>query len=225
MSDDLLLELEGVHKHFAAGSVHVLRGLDLRVRRGEMVAITGPSGSGKSTLLEILGTLDRPDQGSYRFEGRDMVTRSEGERLSFRRRELGFVFQSHHLLPYLTVLENALLPTILTGERDLARARALLERVGLTHRLDHRPAALSVGERQRVALVRALVGKPGLVLADEPTGSLNREGSEGLGDLLVELNRQEGTTLVVATHDEALAKRAQRALRLTDGVLSPRQDP
>ncbi len=224
-----LLVLQGIRKGYpsAGGSpVSVLRGVDLQLHPGERLAIIGPSGSGKSTLLNILGTLDVADAGSYRFEGRDMSALSERERQAFRLRTVGFVFQDHHLLPYLTVLENALVPSILTRDAAAAaRARELLERVGLGHRLDHRPAALSGGERQRAALVRALVGRPRLVLADEPTGSLDREGSESLADLLVELNAREGTTLVTVTHSLELAGRAGRVLRLSDGVLAPPPGP
>jgi lipoprotein-releasing system ATP-binding protein len=220
-----LLELRGIRKRYHSGGdapVQVLAGLDLQVEAGELLAIIGPSGSGKSTLLNIIGTLDSADEGSVRFDGRELGAQSEAERLAFRRRELGFVFQSHHLLPYLTVLENALVPTILTqvqGEEQ--RARELLERVGLGPRLHHRPGALSGGERQRAALVRALVGRPRLVLADEPTGSLDRAASEALTELLVELNRAEGTTLITVTHSVALAARAQRVLELRDGSLAP----
>lgn len=221
---ELLFELRQVRKSYGSAGgprVEVLRGADLRVNRGEMVAVTGPSGSGKSTLLNIIGTLDSPEAGSFVYEGRDMLSLAESDLLAFRRRELGFIFQSHHLLPYLTVMENALVPAMLwEGENAPERARELLERVGLGHRLDHRPGALSVGERQRAAVVRALVGKPKLVLADEPTGSLDREGSENLGDVLAEMNRREGTALVMVTHSADLARRAERVLHLRDGVLS-----
>jgi lipoprotein-releasing system ATP-binding protein len=220
-----LLSLRGVHKAYPSGdgpALEVLRGVDLELARGEMLAITGPSGSGKSTLLNIIGALDRADRGAVLFEGRELGAISSTERREFRLRTMGFVFQTHLLLPYLTVLENALVPSLLTRDGGAPeRARALLERVGLGHRLDHRPGALSGGERQRVALVRALVNRPRLVLADEPTGSLDREGSERLADLLVELNLQEGATLVLVTHSDALAGRAQRVLQLLDGTLSP----
>jgi lipoprotein-releasing system ATP-binding protein len=225
LSRGRLLELRGITREYHVDGgprLNVLRGVDLEVRGGEMVAVTGPSGSGKSTLLNIIGTLDRPDSGTFFFKGHDVLSFAEGELLEFRRRAVGFVFQSHHLLPYLTVLENTLVPSLLTGDGEATgRARGLLERVGLSHRLDHRPGALSVGERQRAAVVRALVGRPELVLADEPTGSLDREGSERLGDLLVELNREEGTALVMVTHSVDLAGRAGRVLSLRDGLLSP----
>ncbi len=196
-----LLSLRGVHKAYPSGdgpALEVLRGVDLELARGEMLAITGPSGSGKSTLLNIIGALDRADRGAVLFEGRELGAISSTERREFRLRTMGFVFQTHLLLPYLTVLENALVPSLLTRDGG-APERA----------------------RQRVALVRALVNRPRLVLADEPTGSLDREGSERLADLLVELNLQEGATLVLVTHSDALAGRAQRVLQLLDGTLSP----
>jgi len=221
-----LLELRGIAKSYGApdGSpLEVLKGVDLEVGEGESVAVTGPSGSGKSTLLNIVGTLDRPDAGALLFRGRDLCTLQGDDLYHFRNREIGFVFQSHHLLPHLTVLENVLVPTLASAGPDAGRrARGLLERVGLGGRLDHRPAALSGGERQRTAVVRALINGPGLLLADEPTGSLDREGTEQLADLLVELNAREGTALVMVTHSSTMAARADRSLELRDGVLRRR---
>jgi predicted ABC-type transport system involved in lysophospholipase L1 biosynthesis ATPase subunit len=217
----------------------VLCDVDLRVRPGESVAIVGVSGSGKSTLLNILGALDRPTSGTVRLEGRDLADLDERALAEVRNRRLGFVFQLHHLLPQCTALENVLVPTLVphadapprNGEGAAvgggaaaeaeARARALLLRVGLEGRLDYRPARLSGGQRQRVAVARALVNRPRLLLADEPTGSLDRETSDRLADLLVDLNRQDGLAMVVVTHSAALAHRMGRRLELRDGRLHP----
>jgi len=226
VSEAPLLQLRGITKGYGSPGgtpLEVLRGVDLEVREGESLAVKGPSGSGKSTLLNIIGTLDVPDSGALLFRGRDIGTFRGDDLCRFRGREIGFVFQSHHLLPHLTVLENVLVPTLAAPVPDAAdRARRLLERVGLGARLRHRPAALSGGERQRTAVVRALVNGPALLLADEPTGSLDREGADQLADLLVELNDREGTALVMVTHSPELAGRADRSLELRDGVLGQR---
>ncbi len=220
----MLLELKNVSRSFAGptSALHVLRDVSVSVDAGESLAILGPSGSGKSTLLNLMGTLDVPTSGQVIFQGRDVADLGEDARAELRNLEVGFVFQSHHLLVQLTVWENVLVPALVAGVTDEieARARRLLERVGLMERLDHAPGSLSGGERQRVAVVRALVNSPGLVLADEPTGSLDRATAEELGDLLTELNREEGAALVVVTHSEALAARMSRVLELRDGTLS-----
>jgi predicted ABC-type transport system involved in lysophospholipase L1 biosynthesis ATPase subunit len=219
----MLLELRDVTRSYAgpAGDLLILRGVSVSVDSGESVAILGPSGSGKSTLLNLMGALDAPTSGSVIFRGRDVAGLSEDDRAAFRNAEVGFVFQSHHLLPQLTVWENVLVPAIVPGVTDevSARARRLIERVGLGDRREHTPGSLSGGERQRVAVVRALVNSPGLVLADEPTGSLDRATADELANLLVELNREEGTALVVVTHSEALAGRMDRVLEIRDGAL------
>ena len=230
-----LVELRGVTKTFARLAVGrggaddgaILRGVDLALAPGERLAIVGPSGSGKSTLLAILGGLEAPSRGSVLWRGRDLASFSEEERTQLRSRELGFLFQAHHLLPQLSALENALVPPLVRGAAALraereARARRLLEVVGLAARLAHRPAELSGGERARVALVRALVNGPALLLADEPTGALDARTSAELGELLLALNEREGVALVVVTHAERLAARLGRVLELCDGVLSPR---
>ena len=186
------------------------------------MAILGPSGSGKSTLLHILGTLDRPTSGRVLLDGTDTARLTEPELADFRNRKIGFVFQDHHLLPQCSVLENVLLPAIATGTAGpeaIARARMLIDRVGLTARSDHRPAELSGGERQRTALARALVNRPGLLLADEPTGNLDRSTARVIADLLVELERGEETMLVVVTHSLELAARFGRRLQLDAGRL------
>jgi lipoprotein-releasing system ATP-binding protein len=214
----------GVVKRYpmpGAPPVEVLRRVDLDVDAGESVAIVGPSGSGKTTLLQLLGLLDVPDAGAVSIAGQDLSALDESRRQLLRREHIGFVFQLHHLLPQLTVLENVLVPAWASGTADacLDRARQLLERVGLTDRCDHCPAQLSGGERQRAALVRALILQPALLLADEPTGSLDHAGATSLADLLVELNQTDGLTLITVTHSRELAARMSRCLLLQDGVL------
>lgn len=223
-----LLRLANVTKRFAspdnAGALTVLEGVSLEVTRGESLAIVGPSGSGKSTLLQIMGTLDLPTTGEVTLEGQDLAQLDEVGLASVRNQRIGFVFQAHCLLPHCTVLENVLVPTLAatpgTPRADApSRAKRLLERVGLGERLGHRPGQLSGGECQRVAVVRALINQPQLLLADEPTGSLDQASAAGLADLLVELNREEGVTLVVVTHSRELARRMGRTLELRGGKL------
>ena len=200
----------------------VLRGVSLACELGENVAILGPSGSGKSTLLHILGTLDRPTAGTVTLGGEDPFQLSEAGVASFRNRHVGFVFQDHHLLPQLSVLENVLIPTLAEGRPDeatVARARDLLARVGLSERLEHRPAELSGGERQRVGVARALIRQPKLILADEPTGNLDRTNALAVGRLLVDLQLEEQAILVVVTHSADLAQLLQRRYELDDGML------
>ena len=203
----------------------VLEEVSLEITRGESLAIVGPSGSGKSTLLHIMGTLDRPTSGTVALDGQDLSTLGEQQLAAVRNRQIGFVFQAHYLLPQCTVLENVLVPTLAAteaAERDGAgeRAERLLKRVGLVERRLHRPGELSGGERQRVAVVRALINRPRLLLADEPTGALDAAGAARLADLLLELNRDEGVTLVVVTHAVSVARRLGRVLGLRDGLLA-----
>jgi lipoprotein-releasing system ATP-binding protein len=223
-----LLKLEKVTKHYVAAAgaepVAVLRDVDLAIGAGESLAILGPSGSGKSTLLNLLGTLDQPTSGRVWLDGVDLSTLREEELAAVRNRQMGFIFQSHHLLPQCSVLENVLVPTLADAVRKHRtgadeRARRLLQRVGLEARLHHRPGQLSGGERQRVAVVRALINQPKLILADEPTGALDRANAQSLGQLLAGLNREEGVTLVVVTHAAELARQMQRAFELRDGAL------
>ncbi|MCP3914669.1 MAG: ABC transporter ATP-binding protein [bacterium] len=215
-----MLELTGVQKRF--GSTDVLRGVDLTLQAGESVAIVGPSGSGKSTLLNMIGALDVPTAGEVRLEGLDLAGLGEEELAAVRSERIGFVFQLHHLLPQCTALENVLVPTLVAKDATGAeeRARTLLERVGLGARLDHRPAQLSGGECQRVAVVRALINRPKLLLADEPTGSLDSASAHALSELLVELNREEGVALVVVTHSGELASAMGRRIEIRDGQLA-----
>ncbi len=222
----MLLELALVSKSYAApeggAAVEVLRDVNLQLAAGEAVAVTGPSGSGKSTLLNIMGALDRPTSGTACLDGRDLGGLTEKELAAVRNRQIGFIFQLHHLLPQCTVLENVLIPT-LTGRAtgaDFARAERLLDRVGLKRRLGHRPGQLSGGECQRVAVVRALINQPKLLLADEPTGSLDHDAATNLGRLLLDLNREEGIALVLVTHSLELAGHLPRAVELRDGMLA-----
>lgn len=227
-----MLKLARVTKRYrAAGGgdeVSVLSDLTFELARGETTAIIGPSGSGKSTLLNIIGTLDRPDSGEVLVDGQDVTKLDELQLAAFRNRQIGFIFQSHHLLPHCTVLENVLVPTLAkvgqasrlsSDESPEQRAARLLKRVGLDHRLHHRPGQLSGGERQRVAVVRALINGAKLLLADEPTGALDRASAQNLAQLLLELNREEGVTLVVVTHAGDLAQKMGRVLELQDGKL------
>lgn len=203
------------------GNLTVLDGVDLELQAGESLALVGPSGSGKSTLLGLLAGLDQPTRGSVLIEGRDLATMSDAEASAFRGARMGFVFQSHRLLPALSALENVRAPLDIAGAADAtARASAWLDRVGLAGRHDHRPRQMSGGEQQRVALARALAHDPAIVFADEPTGSLDRRTGSAVADLLFELARNQRTTLVVVTHDEQLAARCQRVLRLADGRIA-----
>ena len=217
----ILLELRGITKRYEGADEDVLAGVDLAVNAGERLAIVGPSGSGKSTLLNIIGTLDHPSTGSVLLDGRDVSELDEKRLAALRNVRIGFVFQLHHLLPQCTILENVLVPALVQGNMAAAeqRGRELLDRVGLSHRLNYRPGKLSGGERQRVAVVRALINQPALLLADEPTGSLDRATSDAIGDLLAELNREQGVAVVTVTHATSLAQRMGRVLELRDGML------
>ncbi|MBD7957020.1 ABC transporter ATP-binding protein [Microbacterium sp. Sa4CUA7] len=218
-----LLELRDVTRSFPGPpEVQALKGVNLRVGRGDYVSIVGPSGSGKSTMLNLLGLLDRPSVGEYRIDGTVTGTLSEDDRAAVRARRIGFVFQSFHLMPRRTVLDNVLMPMLYSGvprrERE-SRARRTLERVGLSHRTDFLPTRLSGGERQRVAVARAVVSTPSVLLADEPTGNLDAATSQEVMELFDDL-REDGLTLVVITHDTAVAARADRRVRIADGRLT-----
>jgi lipoprotein-releasing system ATP-binding protein len=220
------IEVSALSKSYPVGGTRlsVLRGLDLALEQGEMVAIVGASGVGKSTLLHVLGGLDSPDSGTVRINREEIWRLSDAELVAFRNRHVGFVFQFHHLLPEFTALENAEMPLRIArrpaGERK-ERATLLLERVGLSERLQHKPGMLSGGEQQRVAISRALVMHPTLLLADEPTGDLDEHTADALHDLLREMHRERGLTSVIATHNPRLAAACDRILRLEDGRLTP----
>lgn len=223
MADSALIELQQIERHFVVGGqhVHALAGVDLTIQRGSYLSIMGPSGSGKSTLLHVLGLLDRPSAGRYLLDGRDTTTLTDEEQAHMRRQKIGFVFQFFHLVPRLSALENITLPMMLAGiapEERQQQAMALLQAYGLADRARHRPDELSGGQRQRVAIARATVMHPTLILADEPTGNLDRSSGKEVVDILEQLNSQ-GITLVVVTHDPEIGQRANEQIRVVDGSI------
>lgn len=224
-----MITIRGLRKsfHTPAGELQILRGIDLAIAEGEMVAIMGASGVGKSTLLHILGTLDKPTSGAVLYGKTDVFSLNETELTAFRNRTVGFVFQFHHLLPEFTALENAMMPALISSsprrEEAEKRATALLEELGVGQRLHHRPGELSGGEQQRVAVARALILDPRVVLADEPTGNLDTRTGEELFQLLIKMNRERGITFVIVTHNESLSAQCRRVMVMVDGVIRPSQ--
>ncbi len=219
-----MIQARDLHKSFVIGrrELQVLRGINLDIARGELIAVVGASGAGKTTLLHIIGTLDRPTSGTVTFDGQDLFRLSESDLAEFRNQKVGFVFQFHHLLPEFTALENACLPALIQSRprREVnGEASALLQEVGLGDRLHHKPGELSGGEQQRVAVARALMQRPDLVLADEPTGNLDTRTGEALFALLRELNRTRRTTFIIVTHNEKLSAQADRIVHIEDGCM------
>lgn len=215
-----MIELDNITRSF--GTLQVLKGISLKVDRGEIVSITGPSGAGKTTLLQIMGSLDKPDSGSVIYNGQDITRMNEKEISAFRNKHIGFVFQFHQLLPEFTALENITIPMLIGGSnmrQATAKAKELLELMGLADRADHKPSELSGGEKQRIAVARALANQPDVILADEPSGSLDTKNKEELHKLFFNLRDQLGQTFVIVTHDESLAAMTDRTIHLLDGAI------
>lgn len=221
MSDKYIIQVKNLTKIFGDGvEIKALDGVDLDIERGEFLAIIGPSGSGKSTLLNQIGILDTPTSGTILLDGVDVTKMSDKQRSRTRNKELGFIFQYHHLLPDFNALENVMMPLLISGVKSSkarGTARKVLEEVGLGDRMDHRPNQLSGGQNQRVAIARALVNKPGIVIGDEPTGNLDSKASENIYELLRKLNREHNQTFILVTHDERMAAKTDRIIRLVDG--------
>lgn len=222
--EQTFLTAEDIHKTFRIGAkeIPVLKGVSFAVEKGSWTALLGASGSGKTTLLDILGSISRPDQGTVRVDGIDYTTLSRNNLVKFRRQNIGFVFQAYHILPELNILENVMLPAMMDGmKKSEARLKAggLLEKVGLAHRLNHRPGEMSGGEQQRCAIARALMNQPRLLLADEPTGNLDSVTGKGILDLFVQLRQETETTIIMVTHDRNVAALADRVVELRDGVI------
>jgi lipoprotein-releasing system ATP-binding protein len=218
MTDNILLEAFDLKKSYQ-NKLEVLKGINLKIYKGEIAAIVGKSGAGKSTLLHILGALDTPDSGKLVFDGKDILTNNDKDLANFRNREIGFVFQFHHLLPEFTVSENIQIPAMINGNIKKDYLHELLNLVGITDRADHKPSEISGGEAQRAAIARALINSPNLILADEPTGNLDTENAESVIDLIFKLRKQLNTTFIIVTHNSEFAQRCDRIIRINDGVI------
>ncbi|HEY5124681.1 MAG TPA: ABC transporter ATP-binding protein [Ignavibacteria bacterium] len=222
MQNELLLEAFDIRKSYQItkqNKLHVLKGINLKIFRGEIAAIVGKSGAGKSTLLHILGALDTPDSGKLIFNNQDIFTYHDKEMASFRNKEVGFVFQFHHLLPEFTVFENILIPAMISKNINKNRINELLREVDLSSRADHKPSEISGGEAQRAAIARALINSPNLILADEPTGNLDTQNAESIIDLIFNLRKKHNTTFLIVTHNVEFAQRCDRIIRINDGII------
>ncbi len=222
MTDNILLEAFDLKKSYQItkqNKLEVLKGINLKIYKGEIAAIVGKSGAGKSTLLHILGALDTPDSGKLVFDGKDILTNNDKDLANFRNREIGFVFQFHHLLPEFTVSENIQIPAMINRNIKKEYLHELLNLVGITDRADHKPSEISGGEAQRAAIARALINSPNLILADEPTGNLDTENAESVIDLIFKLRKQLNTTFIIVTHNSEFAQRCDRIIRINDGVI------
>jgi lipoprotein-releasing system ATP-binding protein len=219
----LLLKAKDIKKSYRItkeNTLRVLKGVKLEIHKGEIVAIIGKSGAGKSTLLHIMGALDKPDSGEIEFEGQNIFAYSGRQLAEFRNKEIGFIFQFHHLLPEFTILENVLIPNYITGHDDKARANELLKIVGIEDRKNHKPSEISGGEAQRAAIARALINSPGIILADEPTGNLDSENADSVINLIFDLRKKFNQTFVIVTHNDEFANNCDRIIKITDGVIS-----
>jgi lipoprotein-releasing system ATP-binding protein len=223
MEKETLFDVTGIKKSYQItkkNKLDVLKGIDLKVYRGEIAAIVGKSGAGKSTLLHILGTLDRPDEGHYHFEGKDVFSFSDKQLADFRAKEIGFIFQFHHLLPEFTAVENVQIASLISGNKDKSKSVDILKEVGLEDRINHKPSEISGGEAQRVAIARALINSPKIILADEPTGNLDTENAEAVIDLIFELRKKFNQTYLIVTHNEEFAARCDRIIKISDGRIT-----
>ncbi|MBI5404534.1 MAG: ABC transporter ATP-binding protein [Ignavibacteriae bacterium] len=223
MEKDILFEISDIKKSYKItkqNTLNVLKGINLKVYKGEIAAIVGKSGAGKSTLLHILGTLDRPDSGQFIFEGNDVFSFSDKQLAEFRAKEIGFIFQFHHLLPEFSAIENVQIASMISGNKDKKNAHRILKEVGLEERENHKPSELSGGEAQRVAIARALINSPRIILADEPTGNLDTENAESVIDLIFELRKKFNQTYLIVTHNEEFAQRCDRIIKISDGKIT-----
>jgi lipoprotein-releasing system ATP-binding protein len=223
MEKETLFDVTEIKKSYQIAKknkLNVLKGINLKVYKGEIAAIVGKSGAGKSTLLHILGTLDRPDEGHYHFEGKDVFSFSDKQLADFRAKEIGFIFQFHHLLPEFTALENVRIASLISGNNDKSTAVNILKEVGLEDRINHKPSEISGGEAQRVAIARALINSPKIILADEPTGNLDTENAESVIDLIFELRKKFNQTYIIVTHNEEFAARCDRIIKISDGIIT-----